>query len=258
VCGAEAADARERFSRAAGLYARCRPGYPSALVDWILGEAGLTPGARVVDVGCGTGIFSRLLDEHGLDVIGLDPNADMLAEARARGGARYLRAEAAATALAGRSVALVAVAQAFHWFSLEAALAEFARVLAPGGHVAAVYNLRADSPFMREYDALLRRFSGEYSLREGWEQTLAAIARDPRVRSPRRIELPHEQRFDEDGLLGRARSSSYVFRGVRDADGFEAELRALHARHAVEGVVRYPYRSTALVFCLEPAPARAG
>jgi SAM-dependent methyltransferase len=243
-------DSRDRFTGAAAGYARYRPGYPPALVDWVVAEAGLGPGDPVADVGCGTGISTRLFAERGLDVVGIEPNPDMLGEARAAGGARYLPGEAGATGLEDASVALVVVAQALHWFELEPALAEFARILKPGGSVAALYNLRAESPFMREYDALLRRFSAEYGVLEGWQQALAALEAHPRVECPRRLELAHAQQLDLDGLFGRALSSSYVFRGVSDRDGFTTALSALHARYAQGGIVAFPYRAVALVIRL--------
>ena len=128
----------------------------------------------------------------------------MLAEARAAGGpAEYRRGEAGATGLDDASVALVTVAQAFHWFEADAALAEFHRVLRPGGHVAAIWNLRAASPFMAEYQALLRRFSTEYSVMESWEESLARLRAHPRVEAPRDFEVPNAQAFDFEGLRGR-------------------------------------------------------
>src|SRR6185295_18805357 len=61
-------DPRDRFSGAADLYHRYRPSYPDTLLDWIERTTDLHPPARVADVGCGTGISSRLLAERGYDV----------------------------------------------------------------------------------------------------------------------------------------------------------------------------------------------
>lgn len=246
-------DPRDRFAGAASGYAQHRPSYPPAILDRVLAEAGVGPGARVADVGCGTGILTRLLAERGLDVVGIDPNEDMLAEARAAGGtAEYRRAEAAATSLDEASVALVTVAQAFHWFDADTALAEFRHVLLPGGQVAAIWNLRAESPFMAAYQALLLRFSSEYSVVESWEATLERLRAHPRVEGPRAFEAPNAQLFDFEGLHGRAWSSWYVFRAVKDREGFDAALRALFDAHARDGSLEFPYRTVALVFGVRP------
>ena len=247
-------DPRERFSGAAERYARFRPSYPDALVDRVVADAGLRPGAPVADVGCGTGLFTRLLAARGLDVVGIDPNEDMLAEARVGGGgARYARGEAAATGLADASVSLVAVAQAFHWIPVDAAIAEFARVLRPGGRVAAIWNLRDRGGFMDAYDALLRRYSREYGVLESWEETLDRLRAHPRADLGRDFEAENAQSFDLEGLLGRAWSSSYVFRGVSDREGFDAAVAHLFAAHARDGRIEFRYRAVAFAFTPGPA-----
>lgn len=247
--GPDSLDPRRRFEGAADGYARHRPGYPEPLVDWVLAEAALGAEETVADVGCGTGIFTRRLADRGLRVVGIDPSEDMLAQARAGGGgAEYRRGEAAATTLPDGAAGLVTVAQAFHWFDTGAALAEFHRILRPGGHVAAIWNIRGDGPFMADYDALLRRFSSQYQILDSWDATLQNLKQHPRVVAPRERREAHAQRFDFEGLHGRAWSSSYVIHGVGDATGFDAGLRTLFGAHARDGTVEFPYRTVALVF----------
>ena len=107
------------------------------------------------------------------------------------------------TGLEASSVGLVLCAQAFHWFRPEAALAEFARILRPGGRVALVWNDRDErDAFTRGYGGLIIAASGENP---------AAISHtrpEPLFASrlfgcARKLELPNEQVLDEEGLVGR-------------------------------------------------------
>jgi hypothetical protein len=101
---------------------------------------------------------------------------------------------------------------------------------------------------MDAYEALLRRFSGEYRVLEGWEETLARLRAHPAVEACRAFECTNAQSFDFEGLHGRSWSSSYVFRGVADREGFDAALARLFEEHARDGRVLFPYRAVALAF----------
>src|SRR5262245_60360312 len=70
----------EYFTGLAQGYAEFRPSYPRQAIAAIL--EGLPTGVRFADIGCGTGISSRLLAAEGARVIGIDPNEDMLTQAR--------------------------------------------------------------------------------------------------------------------------------------------------------------------------------
>ena len=101
---------------------------------------------------------------------------------------------------------------------------------------------------MEAYDGVLRRFSHDYGVVESWEKSLERLRAHPLVVDARDREVPHAQRFDFEGLHGRTWSSSYVFRGVEDREGFDAALRALFGAHSRDGVVEFPYRAVGLVF----------
>src|ERR1043166_6631807 len=72
-----------RFSGLADLYAKYRPSYPDAALDLIPTRGRLGPTSLLVDVGCGTGISSRLFALRGVPVLGIEPNADMRTRADA-------------------------------------------------------------------------------------------------------------------------------------------------------------------------------
>ena len=252
-------DSRERFSAVASAYHRYRPGYPAGVLDWILATTSVPAGARVADLGCGTGIFSRLLAGRALDVVGVDPNADMLARARETGGGpTYVSGDATSTGLPGESVDLVTAAQAFHWFPLEATLSELARILVPGGWTCAVWNQRISSPFNDEYEDLLLGHSTEYAA----NRALSDLQSDPRARLagiPGAVtaEVPSEEVLSWDEVIGRVRSASYVAHGMGDKDGFERQVRAAYERHRQpDGMLVWAMRTIAIGWVARPAAGR--
>lgn len=227
-------DPRERFTATVEAYAAHRPDYPVALLDWLEAAVG---GRTAVDLGAGTGIFTRMLAARGWDVVGVEPNEAMRAAANEAGGARYVAGSAEASGLPDDAAALVIGAQAFHWFRLDAALPEIDRVGTE--RAVAVWNVRADRGFAAAYERILLDFSTDYASVPKPEPTLAALrARRPGGEDRR---FPHGQRLDEAGMLGRAWSSSYVVHGVADRPAFDAALRAAFAEHARDGIVDLDY-----------------
>lgn len=237
-------DPRERFCGLAATYQAHRPSYPVALLDWLVGL--FAPGAprTAADVGCGTGIATRLLAARGLDVVGVDPNEEMLGQARAFGGARYVRGDAEATGLPSASADLVTAAQAFHWFDETRAFAEFARIVRPGGWCSAFWNERAPSPLNDEYDRLLRAYSEEY-VRQARNDRTADFAGSPDAAERRRVAVPNAQRLDRDGFVGRVASSSYVQHGTARRDELLREVAALFDRHQRGGEAEIVYECRA-------------
>jgi ubiquinone/menaquinone biosynthesis C-methylase UbiE len=119
------------FEQAADVYERARPDYPEAALDWIVDSLGLSPGARVVDIGAGTGKFARQLAARALHVTAVEPIGEMRAVLeRAVPEVDALAGTAEAIPVEDASADAVTAAQAFHWFDAERALPEMYRVRA--------------------------------------------------------------------------------------------------------------------------------
>jgi SAM-dependent methyltransferase len=127
------------FGSEASAYERGRPSYPPEAIDWLL-----PPNARtVLDLGAGTGKLTTRLVERGLDVVAVDPLAEMLEVlSSSLPETPALLGTAEEIPLADDSVDAVLVAQAWHWVDPERAVPEVARVLRPGGRLGLVWNTR--------------------------------------------------------------------------------------------------------------------
>jgi ubiquinone/menaquinone biosynthesis C-methylase UbiE len=242
------ADSKERFSNRVADYVRYRPGYPSAVRDILRAECFLKSGHAIADVGSGTGFLSEVFLKNGNRLFGVEPN-----EAMRQAGEEYLAeydnfvsidGSAEATSLESASMDFVVSGQAFHWFDQDAARREFQRILKPEGWVVVIWNERLTdtTPFLRDYEALIRKFNTDYSkVNESY----------PRAEQMKQFfganefhshEVPNFQEFDFDGIAGRLRSSSYM--PTPDQSTFQPmmdELRRIFDTHNKDGRVRLEY-----------------
>ena len=125
----------DHFSSVAGEYAKFRPCYPRQLFQWLANQ--VVEHQRVWDVGCGSGQASVALSSYFEQVYATDISASQIAQAQAASNIQYALRAAEDSGLSERSVSLITIAQALHWFDLSAFYAEVARVLLPRGVIAA-------------------------------------------------------------------------------------------------------------------------
>ncbi len=252
---------REQFTTAVADYVAARPDYPAVLLARIVERS---PGSQIVDLGAGTGISSRAFARAGAQRFGsrvrvtaVEPNAamrtageeDPATRAFPPGTVRFEPGDAESTGLPDCSADLVVGCQAFFWFDLDRTLPEIDRILGVGGVAAAIWNLRASTPFLDGWEAMLRTWSTTYGALRSAEQTIEEISN---ARVTERIAVPNTQRFTLAGLRQRAWSSSYVQHGVADAEGFDRALVRLFEEHAVGGGVDFDYECVAVVWGASP------
>jgi SAM-dependent methyltransferase len=192
------------FGAAAGQYAQHRPGYAEAAVRWCLAPVSDARPVRVVDLGAGTGILAGALARLGADVVAVEPDPAMLAELRRQlPGVRAVAGSAEALPLPDRSADAVLCGQAMHWFDLDRALPELARVLAPGGVLAGLWNVDDD--------------------RVGWVAEAAALSKDGATLSRWRATPA------SDSELAVLRAGSSWFAPVAEGEFANGQLRTADA-----------------------------
>ena len=132
------------FGRAATDYSRHRAGFPAEffarVAPWGVG----VPGQALLDVGTGTGTLARGFALRGCRVTGLDPSAELIAQARELDGqagvdVKYVQGYAEKTGMAPRSFDVVTAGQSWHWFKRDLAAAEVRRLLRPNGVMVIAY-----------------------------------------------------------------------------------------------------------------------
>jgi SAM-dependent methyltransferase len=220
------------FGAAAPAYAQHRPDHPQAAVRWALERA---PGPRVLDLGAGTGKLTAALLALGAEVIAVEPDPAMLAELRrALPTVRALPGRAEAIPLPDASVDAVLAGNAMHWFDMNVAGPELARVLKRDGTLAGLWNV-----FDNRIDwvAGLNRISGSAAIgprdtfsnwrAETAEAHLPTNGSIAQFGSPEQAEFPHGQRRTADSLVATfATKAGMLVMSEDERDATLARIRA--------------------------------
>lgn len=224
-------------------YDRGRPGYGPEVVAELAASLGLSAGDRVLDLGAGTGLLTRELAAFGLDVVAVEPVEAMRARlAEAVGADRALAGTAEAIPLPDASVRAITMGDAFHWFDERPAIAEFRRVLEPGGGVAVLWSFpswRSAAPgWAGELGRYLGSLRGEHPQWKNKDRTVADVFAEVGGFAPmERREVASERDITREDIVAYSASISWV--GVLpDAERSRvlAEVDALLRRHDVERV----------------------
>jgi SAM-dependent methyltransferase len=141
--GADLMTETSKFDGLAAVYAAIRPSYPQQAFDAVEELSGVSlSGARVADVGAGTGISSRQLRDRGARVTAVEVSFPMLQQLAAGSpGVAAVQGSGNALPLRDAGVDLVTFATAWHWVDPERAVPEVRRVLRPRGALACFWNI---------------------------------------------------------------------------------------------------------------------
>ena len=250
------------FQGSAPYYLQGRPPYAPTLAATLRDTLRLDGRQRVLDVGCGPGVLALELAPYVAEVVGVDPDAGMLAEAQRRAADMgitnaswlQLRAEEIPDTLG--PFRAVAFGQSFHWVDQPLVAAKMHTILEPGGafvHVADVKaplrdrgSLPHPAPPYEAIRALIAAWlgpvarAGQGTLPRGSPNTEEPVLAAAGFLGPQRIHLPPAgplMRTADDlvaGVWSLSGSAPHLF-GLRRAE-FEAELRAVLHQASPDGV----------------------
>jgi ubiquinone/menaquinone biosynthesis C-methylase UbiE len=231
------------FERVADEYERHRPDYPEEALRWAAKRLGLENGARVLDIGAGTGKLTRGLVALGFDVVAVEPGSPMLEQLRvAVPEAEALEGPAEAIPLAEASVDAAFAGQAFHWFDPERALPELHRVIRPHGGLVLLWNWWDErDPLQRDLGELVG-YAGHAPYRDD------ELPGKPLFREVARTVVESVEESSPDALVGYLSTASmFLTMETHDREQRLAEVRAIASRYGEQ----FPLPRLTYVFAFE-------
>jgi SAM-dependent methyltransferase len=244
----------------AARYDRARPSYPPESIAHLHAKAGDV----VVDVGAGTGIFTRQLAAALAEarIVGIEASEDMHREAEQSSAKipnlSFVHGRAEALPFGDHSVRILTVATAIHWFDRPAFYAEAVRCLRGDGELLVLQNIRRwwENAFLADYEALheaaVENYQrGRYPARHGGYEEIdieRELRARPDIRDVRVSDVMWSHQMSSDEFVDFSLSSSITQRAISNMgeQAYLWALRQLLEQHAGEtGMVEIPYLTRA-------------
>lgn len=217
-------DTANLYDRRVIYYLKYRPGYPYEIIDHLIKMKILNSTQNIVDMGCGTGLLSKIFLKNGNTIVGIEPNSEMR-DAALQCLKNYvpdffscLNGSAESSGLLINSVDHIICGESFHWFQLHPTIREFKRILRPQGYLIIVSNWEYEQlGFTNSYPKIIQKYlsnansppqssinwnkvylNGEFQVERFWLNKLMSF--DELLGytlSLSRIPLPGEQHFDQ-------------------------------------------------------------
>lgn len=240
-------DTTKKFTGKADIYSKYRPHYPKEYINYLVSYNNLTSNNTVADIGSGTGILTEQLLEKDLKVIAVEPNDDMrsIAEKRLKNHPKFVSIKGIAenTGLRSKSVDLITVAQAFHWFDKVKFKNECIRILKPNLNVALVWNSRdSSSQMILENVEICKNLCPSFNdFSGGIEETPEEFEQFFRDGKYEYRTFQNDLEYNLDDFLGRNLSASYAPKSTdSNYKEFIKELTELFMKHSKDNKIILP------------------
>ncbi|MFW9988406.1 MAG: class I SAM-dependent methyltransferase [Candidatus Odinarchaeota archaeon] len=248
-------DPKKRFSSRVERYIKFRPSYPKEVIPFLKEKLILSNDSVIADIGSGTGILTELFLKEGNKVYGVEPNIDMrkAGEIQLSKYSNFTSIEGSAenSSLDPKSVDIITVGQAFHWFDLEKTRIEFSRILKPNGWIVLIWNRRDNqkNEFLKDYEEFINKYGTDYKyVKKRILDYQKFFGGDYSEKSYQIQKFYNSQIFDYEGLEGRVLSTSYL--PLDDHPSFNSmiiDLKKLFKKHQLNDLVKFEY-NTAVIY----------
>lgn len=222
---------RVLFDGVAGRYDATRQGYPPEIADAVVANAAIGPGAAVLEIGCGTGQFTRELAGRALDLTAIDIGAAMVAAARRNVADAAARFEVCSFEdfTGSGPFDLIVSATAFHWVDPGVGLPKAARLLRPGGWLALLATgERYPEPLQTRLRELWMRYSRQRGTWGGQPRWLTALRQSSHFGQTLETSHTRTLRLPAETVMGVERTrATFLSYAVQDQADFTADLTAL-------------------------------
>jgi ubiquinone/menaquinone biosynthesis C-methylase UbiE len=225
------------FETYANDYACSRPGYPREIKEFLFGKFGIGPESALVDIACGSGIFTQLMacGHEPAVVIGLDRSQILL-----KAGFRFYK-EYCFTPVCGcgevmplksESCDLVSIAQGFHWMQRQKSLSEIVRILKPGGGIGLIWYRRKDlrEPHQAFIEELTYHYNPNYDPKFMDADYIGMLINDGRFCDIGQKRFYGTKIYDMDTYIKWQRSKSFI------GDAMEPDMLEDFLRQVETGV----------------------
>lgn len=241
----------EMFNQAADYYDKFRPSYPRYIIDALIEQANLTSGARLLEIGAGSGKATELFVNKGFEILCIDPGADLVHIGNTRFKEEDFTFETALFeeySTAPKSFDAIFSAQAFHWIPQPIGYQKCAYALKDRGYLALFWNMYIT--YNNDLDNELLAISDKYG---GFADFLSSDACEERINSivtgieesglfskPEVIRSLWKQNYTADEYYGFALTgNSFLQKSDEEKRLAHNELIKLADKH--NGIIERPY-----------------
>ena len=247
--------AAKGFGNAVDSYERGRPEYPAEALEHFISFLGIGPQSHVLDLGAGTGKFTRLLVPTMATLAAVEPVEAMRKKfASILPDIQILSGTAESIPAVNSSFDVVVVAQAFHWFEGDSTLKEIHRVLKSNGNLGLIWNVRDESfDWVLELTKILNNHSASVP-RYGTNEWKKVFYRNPAFTQLEKRSFSHKQKGTIETVIDLVQSRSYI--GALHNEDREIvlhqvrELLERHPKTKGKDEIEIPYR-TDVYWCIK-------